>query len=319
MRVTDSYMSQSFLRNLSQNMKNVQKYNNQLSSNKEVSKPSDNPLLVSKIIDLNGSISQNEQYKTTINDAIDWTNVQDSALSNASGSLQRIRTLIQASANDSMNHSDRMVNKEEILSEVNTLVDALNTNFGGRYIFSGKNTTEVPFEVETDADGNITGLVYHGTTDQVDADGNRVPVNGNLSRAVAPGVTIELKTDGRYLLNEQGADADPDNLGTFFKDLMTALDNDDTEALAGGLLARVDKEIDNIVTNRAETGAIYNRLDSTKSRNETEKLNLQSMLSEKQDIDLAEKYMQYMMETVAYQSALAMGTKVLQTNILNYL
>ena len=307
MRVTDSLMSKSFLRNLSANTSNVMKYQNQLSTLKEVSKPSDDPLKVSKILDLNNSIIQNDQYKTTINDAIQWTNVQDSALSSATESMQRIKTLIQYSANGTLSHEDRQANKAEIESEIQGTIDALNTNFGGRYVFAGMNTTDKPFEIDKDDAGEITGITYSGT-----AKGN-----GNLSREIAPGVSVELSTDGRNFLNAQNADGS-DNLGTFFSDVLKALDEDDTEKLSG-LLGRADQEIENVVSNRSKTGSIFNRLTATLERNGSEKLNLKTMLSENQDIDLAEKYMQFTMEKSAYQAALSMGTKILDTSILDYL
>ncbi|WP_034537491.1 flagellar hook-associated protein FlgL [Carnobacterium inhibens] len=307
MRVTDSLMSKSFLRNLSANTTNVMKYQNQLSTLKEVSKPSDDPLKVSKILDLNNSIIQNDQYKTTINDAIQWTNVQDSALSSATESMQRIKTLIQYSANGTLSHEDRQANKAEIESEIQGTVDALNTNFGGRYVFAGKNTTEKPFEVQKDEAGEITGITYSGT-----AEGN-----GNLSREIAPGVSVELSTDGRNFMNAQNADGS-DNIGSFFSEVLTALDADDTEKLSG-LLDRADQEIENVVSNRSKTGSIFNRLTATLERNDSEKLNLKTMLSENQDIDVAEKYMQFTMEKSAYEASLSMGTKILQTSILDYL
>lgn len=301
MRVTDSLMSKSFLRNLSANTSNVMKYQNQLSTLKEVSKPSDDPLKVSKILDLNNSIIQNDQYKTTINDAIQWTNVQDSALSSATESMQRIKTLIQYSANGTLSHEDRQANKAEIESEIQGTVDALNTNFGGRYVFAGMNTTDKPFAIDKDDAGEITGITYTGT----------VKGNGNLSREIAPGVSVELSTDGRNFMNAQNADGS-DNLGTFFSDVLKALDEDDTEKLSG-LLGRADQEIENVVSNRSKTGSIFNRLTATLERNDSEKLNLKTMLSENQDIDLAEKYMQFTMEKSAYQAALSMGTKILVT------
>ena len=309
MRVTDSLMSQSFLRNLSANTTKMQKYQEQLSTLKEVNKPSDDPLRVSKILDLNNTVIQNDQYKTTINDAVQWTNVQDSALSSATKSLQRIKTLIQSSANDTMSHSDRQANKAEIESEINGVVDALNTNFGGRYVFAGMNTTELPFKVEK-IDGEITGISYHGTKETAE--------NINLSREIAPGVSIELNTDGNALMNEKGTTGSPDNLSSFFTDVLKALDADDTEKLSD-LLDRADQQLENVVSNRAKTGAIFNRLEATLERNGSEKLNLKTMLSENQDIDLAEKFMQFTMEQTAYQASLSMGTKILQTNILNYL
>jgi len=70
---------------------------------------------------------------------------------------------------------------------------------------------------------------------------------------------------------------------------------------------------------RTEIGAIFNRFTSAKERNESEHLNLKSMLSDKQDVDLAEKFMEYQMEAMTYQASLSMGTRILQTNILDYL
>lgn len=301
MRITNSLMSKTYLRNLNRQTTKVQKYQDQLSSLKEVSRPSDDPLTVSKIIDLNNSITQNEQYLNTIDDAIDWTNVQDSALGQASNSLSRIRTLIQSAANGTMSHEDRQAVKSDIEGEIGALVDALNTNFGGRYVFSGQNTTTKPFEITKNTDGEITGIEYKGN-------------ENNLPREVSPGVTVDLLASGNSLKTVDGQD-----LGEFFVDVLSALDKNETHKLGGDLLAKADIAFENTVHFRTEVGSTFNRLEAAKNRNETENLNLKNMRSNKQDVDLAEKYMEYQMEMIAYQSSLQMGTRILQTNILNYL
>lgn len=301
MRITDNMMSTSYLKNLARNQQNVQKYHNQLSSMKEVSKPSDNPLLVSQIMNLKTSISQNEQYQTTIKDAMDWTNMQDASLSKATDSLQRISTLVQSAANGTMTESDRLAVKAEVETEIATFVDSLNTNFGGRYIFGGAKTTTVPFEITKDDEGNMTGITYNGS-------------NTNLSREIASGVDVALKTNGADLMQTNEGD-----LGEFFSDVLHALETSDTTALGGSLLEKANHAVEHTVTFRTEIGAISNRLKSAEARNESQDLNLKEMLSSKEDIDFAEKLMQFNMEQVAYQSSLAMGTKVLQTTILDYL
>jgi len=306
MRVTNSLMSKSYLRNLNRQTTKLQKYQDQLSSLKEVSRPSDDPLTVSKILDLNNSITLNEKYQDTIDDAIDWTNVQDAALGQASNSLARIRTLIQSAANGTMSSDDRKAVKNNIEGEIGSLMDALNTNFGGRYVFSGQNTTTKPFTYSIDESGIV--IQYHDPENKNEE---------NLPREVSPGVTVDLLTNGNKLVNIDGEELDQ-----FFNDVFDALDKGDQEsldALGGSLLEKADKAFENVVNFRTEVGATFNRLESAKERNETENLSLQNMRSNKQDVDLAEKYMEYTMEMVAYQSTLQMGTKILQTNILNYL
>ena len=304
MRVTTRLMSNSYLRNLNRQTSKVQKYQHQLSSLKEVSKPSDDPLTVSKIMDLNNSIVQNDYYQSTIEDAIDWTNVQDAALGQATNALGRIQNLIQSAANGTMSEEDRLAIKYNVEGEIEAFVDALNTNFGGRFVFGGQATTTQPFEVDRTDEGQIIGIKTPENTD-------------NLEREVSPGVTVSLLTNGEKLVNN-----DDFNLNDFFGDVLKALDSDEPAELSklgGDYLDTADKAFNNMVDKRAEVGAVFNRLEAAKSRNETESLNLKSMLSNKEDIDLAEKFMEYSMEMIAYESSLQMGTRILQTNILNYL
>ena len=188
MRIADNMLTRGYLKNLSVNQQNVQKFHQQLSSMKEVSKPSDNPLLVSQIMELKENIIQNGQYQTTLTDAKDWTDMQDAALSNATDSLMRISTLVQSAANGTMNESDRLVVKAEVETEMQTFVDSLNTNFGGRYIFGGTKTTILPFEITKANDGSITGIQYKGKKQ-------------NISREISSGVNLDLMTDGSKLLN----------------------------------------------------------------------------------------------------------------------
>lgn len=291
------------MRNLNNNMSNVYKYQEQLSTMQQVSRPSDDPLKVSKVLDLNNEIKQNDEYKTTINDSIDFTNVQDSALANATTSIQRIYTLTQQAANGTYNEQDRQAIKSEVESEVDTLLDSLNTSFGGKYIFAGNNTTTKPFAKELDEEGNFLNVSYQGTSD-------------NTTKEIARGVTVELKTDGTTLMNQQ---EDGTDLGSFFNELLVALDENDTDKLGGKLLNSVDEQMNNIVNLRTNIGATQNRLVAAKDRNESEYINLKTTYSNTQDIDLAETYMKYSMEMVSYEASLQMGTKILQNNLLDYI
>lgn len=306
MRVTNSLMSKSYLRNLNNQTNRVLKYQKQLSSLKEVSKPSDDPLTVSKILDLNDNIIQNDRYLNTIDDAIDWTNVQDSALDQASNSLGRIRTLIQSAANGTMTEADRKAILNDVQGEIASFTDAVNTSFGGRYVFAGANNDEPPFKLTESTEDVDFSFKYKAEDNQ------------ELEREVAPGVTVRLQTNGEDLVKFSN-DTD-DNLGKFFDDVIKALEpGGDSEKLGNDLLEKADQAIDKVVEVRANVGSTFKRLEAAKNRNESEKINLKSILSNKEDIDLAEKYMEFTMERTAYEVSLQMGTKVLQSNILNYL
>jgi flagellar hook-associated protein 3 FlgL len=301
MRITNSTLSNNFMRNLSRNLEQMQKYQNQLSSGKLVSKPSDDPMLISKIMDLRANIGGNEQYNSNISDSIGWVETQDGALNGATGILQRIRELVIYGANGSLSTSDRGAIKDEVMQNIEGLKDVLNTNFDGRYIFGGKETKTPPFAINEAANKF-----------QYDGD------NNNIEREIGKQVNVELLTSGKMIMGE-GTDDDPD-LGILLNDIVKALDKGgETDLLSGDLLDKVDKKLESVLSLRSRIGAINNRLEAAKSRNEAENLNLNTLLSEREDIDIAEKFMEYSVMSTVYQASLSVGAKILQPGLLDYL
>lgn len=316
MRVSDANMHASFQRNISSNMQKINKLSTQLGTFTEIGKSSDNPLVFSKILSINESIAKNEGYNNTINESISWSNQQDAALASATDSMHRVRDLMIASANDTIGPEEMETNKQEMIAEIDNIVDSLNATYDGRYVFGGQNTDRPPFEVIKDDRGDITEIKYHGTAD-------------NLPREISNGVSVDLVTDGSLLMNgSTNADGEPDDFNRFVQDLMLAMNTNDKEALSGtsasgdeaatGLLDRMDSHINNMVDTRARVGTTTNRLESAKDRNEAENLQLRESLSEKQDIDVAEKYMEFSNQMLAYQASISIGTKLMQTSILDY-
>lgn len=301
-----------FLRNLEISTNKVQKTMNQLSSLKEVNKASDNPLLVAKILDLNVSIAQNKTYGQTISDSTQWSRTQDSALDNVSTLMLNIRDLIESSANSgAITEEGLAANRKEISQSISGIVDALNTNYDGRYIFGGTKTQTPPFKAVYDADGQAVSIEYQGNSRE-------------LQREISEGVTLNLATDGSQLMNANGSSGVDDQgageLTQFFNGLLSTLkDGDPDHKLGSQYLGEIDKFTDNFTNFRSKVGSLENRLGAASARNTSEKNTLAETLSSKQDVDVAEKYMEYQNQMIAYRSTLAMGTKVMQTSILDYL
>lgn len=277
-------------------------YQNQISSGQEVSRPSDDPLLVSKIMSLENNILQNEQYNTNINNTLGWVQTQDTALSDVTRTLQRVRELIVYGSNGTLSDTDRNAIKDEVQMKIGQLADILNTNFDGRYIFGGQKTTESPF------DENMSYIA---------GDDN------NVTREISKGVTIEIPTAGSQITkldsNYSLSDEENKDLGTFLENVVSALKDGSADTLSKNLLADMDQHLDNVIRVRSQIGAVYNRLESAKDRNETENLNLNSLLSQRQDVDVAEKYMEFSNMKAVYQASLSVGAQILQPSLLDYL
>lgn len=311
MRITNNTMNNAFINNLNKNLQNMQKAQEQLTSGKKVSKPSDDPLLVGKILSMKDNIKQNEQYNSNISQSKGWVQTQDTALADVTKTMNRIRDLIVYGANGSLADTDRDAIQEEVKMKVGEIRDILNTNFDGRYIFAGHKTGEAPFTITDGKDGMLT---YNGN-------------GGNIEREISQGVTIELMTDGSEIVGEDN------DLGIFLNEIIDAMESRpadpadpldtgkkaDLDKLSGKLLGEADKFIDKILRARSKVGAIDNRLEAAEERNRSENINLTEVLSSKEDIDLAKTYMEYTMMSTAYQTSLSVGAKILQPSLLDYL
>ncbi|MCP0886218.1 flagellar hook-associated protein FlgL [Ligilactobacillus sp. WILCCON 0076] len=310
MRISSSMTYTNFLTNYQKNANTMQDTMNQLSSGKTVTESSDNPLLVSKIISSKVSLAENETYADTISSAETWTQEQYSVLNNVSTSMNRIITLITAAASSTNGTDELAAQKEEINEDIQNIMDSLNTNYAGKYLFSGQNTTTKPFEVSTDSDGIVSNISYEGTDD-------------NLTRTIANGVSVDLFADGSQFTSIKNSDGTTTSLNEFVSNLMSALGDSDGNTnqteLGSTLLTQAQDFYDNFTSVQTNISAKETRLEAAASRNSTEKLNLTTQLSDQQDVDYAEAYLQYENQMVAYKATLAVGTKIMQTTVLDYM
>lgn len=302
MRITNNTLTDGYLRNLSRNLDQMQKYQNQLSSGKEVSKPSDNPMVVSKIMNLDNSIKTNEQYNRNIDDALGWVKTADGSLGEVTSSLLRARDLIIYGANGTLSDTDRSALADEVEQLSGQLTQVLNTNYDGRYIFGGQATTKPPFSL--DADGV---MAYNGN-------------KNNITREIAQGVNVDIPNRGDLLtIVDDPADMNNAEVGNLLKNIVDGLRNGDTNELSGNLLGDIDKHIDNVIRVRSKMGTTYNRLEASSLRNEAENLNMTELKSKSEDIDLAKKMMEFSVMSNVYEASLAVGAKVLQSSLLDYM
>jgi len=309
MRITNNTLTGNYLRNLNRNLKQMQKYQNQLSTFKEVSRPSDNPMLVARVMQLDSNVRMNDQYGRNIDDALGWTDTADGALNVVTGTLQRARELIIYGANGTLSDTDRLALKDEMVMLQDQLVQVLNTNYDGRYIFAGQETTEPPFSIQEEEE--IDGLIV-----------KKLEYNGddkNIQREISKGVNVTIQTNGEGIIKTTGIIGENKKLGVLFGELIKALHTGDTNALSGELLGDMDVHLDNVIRFRSKMGAVYNRLDSAKERNAAENLSMTELLSKSEDIDLAEKMMEFSTMRTVYQASLQTGAQILQPSLLDYI
>ena len=147
-RVTPSMLSANYLTNMRKNLSNMQKIQSQLSTGKEISKPSDNPYKVSRTMQLYTEIDANKQFNENIKDVSNWLDATDTGLDQINNILARTRELQVKAGNGTYKQEEHLALQSEIKEKVNQLADVLNSNFDGAYIFGGTKSTSKPVVVD---------------------------------------------------------------------------------------------------------------------------------------------------------------------------
>lgn len=229
-RITSSMLSTNYLRNMNENMKNMQALQNQLASGKVINKASDNPYTASRSMQLNSEIAYNKQYNENIKDTSNWLDTTDTALSQMGNIFGRIETLLVNAGNGTYGDDEKSAIQDEIKEKVNELSQVLNTSFDGSYIFGGTKTNSKPTTVvdgkleyaDKDgngvgnslnivaykkADGTITTSADEGNTEYTLTDDDITALKTELETAVDPRKTeISGLIDKSVVLNQINSD-----------------------------------------------------------------------------------------------------------------
>lgn len=291
MRITNRALVKGYLSDLNTNLQNMRKLQEQLSSGREIRRPSDDPFRVARTMELSTGISLNERYQKNIDEGIGWLETSEIALGQMGDVIQRIRELTVQGGNGSYNEAQRNPIKLEIEQLKEQLIQIGNTAYEGRYIFGGDKTTNPPFIKE---DGEIK---YIGS-------------ENNLLREFSQGVTMGIGVSGNCFNN---LFVNKDNV---VDKIINKLNNNESP---DGILGELDSAFDGILNLRAEVGAKSQRLKAMKEKNDEETFNMTELLSKTADIDIAEKVMQYKVMESVYTASLQTGAKILQPSLLDFL
>lgn len=322
MRVTNSMLSKSFLRDLNRNQNNLKKINNQLSSGKEISRPSDNPYKAARSMQLSSDIKAAIQYNENIKDTTNWLDTTDTALQQLEKSFQRIRELMVSGGNAAYGVDEKKAIKDEINEKVNEIAQILNTNFDGKYIFGGTKVNSKPVAVQADGTTGNNKLYYSSSDGTIIAD----PSTSNEMEMLASGLIVEISQGVTMKYNvssteilEFGEGANKVNVMNLLTDITNSLDSEDSSEVTGNLLSQMDSTISNLLKIMSEVGAKQNRMEAAATQNEDQILNLKDVLSKTEDIDFAEKTIEATVAQTVYMASLQVSARIIQPTLLDFL
>jgi len=302
-RITNRMLISNVLANINRNLEVMSQTQKQMSSGKRVSRPSDDPIVVARVLSFKTVLSSMEQYDKNMQDARGWVDASENALNMATATLQRARELAVYGANGTLPKASMEALAYEVDQLIDELVQTANTSYGGRFLFGGTQTTEAPFE------RSAGEVIYKGNT-------------LSLEWEIAPLVKITVNESGQRVFMQAidtNGDGTPEkSIFALLKELHDALDNGRNTDVAN-ILGQLDQAIDHLLNIRATFGAKSNRLRMSQERLFDSKISMTETLSKLEDIDLAEAVMNYKNRENVYQAALATAAMILQPTLIHYL
>ncbi len=169
MRITNKIMQNNSLSNININKIMQDKLNNQMSTEKKINRPSEDPVIAIRALRLRTNVSQVTQYyERNVPDAASWMKVTEDALTTVSGVVTDMIEQCQKGANEKLTSTDR-----------NTILDALvqlkeevyatgNADYAGRCVFTGYRTDDtLKFTANTTKEYEIIEQVDNTRIDSI--------------------------------------------------------------------------------------------------------------------------------------------------------
>lgn len=302
----------------------------QLTTGKEINRPSDDPGGFDRARKLDAATDELAQYERSIGASRQWVNATERSVSSIQESFVQAREKGLQAANDTVSESDRSAIADELRSIRDTVINELNTQVGDEYIFAGNATLEAPFDEE----GNLQNGDY-GTID------------GERTRAIGPDETLQINVTGEEI-HKLGEDADNNGDTVSIIDaldsLIDAVDpnvnldedspnpidtgdidpvfdddpEDTTEAIQNGLQA-VEAARDHVNSIGSEVGATAQRLDAAEDSLQDVSLELENRRSDLEDADFAEAITELENRQTRLQAALQVTSQTNDLSLLNFI
>jgi flagellar hook-associated protein 3 FlgL len=292
MRVADQQVYGALLGNLQRSRQQILQAQQQISSQKKVSAPSDDPSAFGQIVLDKTALAQTEQWIRNIQFGTARIEAADSALGQVQNLLSRLRELTIQARSDTTSAQGRVTIAQEVRQLHRQLMQLANTEVEGRAVFAGTETGTTPFVI---------------------ASGDTVSYQGNAesqSIAVGRNQTVQVLIPGNEVFT--GATT---NIFDNVRDLLVALEGNSGAGIETAI-ANLDQSTKQISDAQGRIGALANRLEVTTTALETATTTIRQALSNNEDADLAAAVAQLSLQQVAVEAASQAFRRIFDATLL---
>jgi flagellar hook-associated protein 3 FlgL len=302
-RVTTQMTSQTLLADINQALDRIDTTQQELSTGKRINQPSDDPYGTSLSLQLDNQLADLTSYNNNVTDGTGWAQAGNTALSDVTNAVQRVRELALEAANGTQSKADMQASADEVNQLVEEIKQDANSQYNGQYIFSGSATSTAPYQ----SGANDT---YAGNSGQVTREigpNTSLTVNGNLAGVLGNGQTVSGQPAGDGLL-----------LNTL-RNIADDMQSGNSSSLSGTDLSQLDTNLNSLNGLSANLGSVTDRLQMAATRIQSLQTSDASALSNTQDADMAQTEINFSTEQAALTAALQAGAHIVQQSLMNFL
>lgn len=293
MRVTQGMLTANLLRNLNNSNVRLSKLQEQLYTQRKISRPSDDPVVALKGMAYRTNLTEVEQYRRNLTEMYKWMENSEAGMEQANAIFQRTRELVVKASNlGTHDHEDLQKIKAEISQLKEALVDVANTQVAGKYIFNGTDVNTKPVTLNTDGTVTINTGTYEAFMIEVSKE---VPVAASID----PESTFGAEIFKSFQDLEEALKDNPPNIDSFIE--------------------RFQGHIDGMLAERAELGARYNRIELVEDRLSKQEVIAHTILKENEGADMERVITDLKMQETIHRAALAVGARVIQPSLIDFL
>uniref|UniRef100_UPI00405700A5 flagellin N-terminal helical domain-containing protein n=1 Tax=Acetatifactor sp. TaxID=1872090 RepID=UPI00405700A5 len=169
MRITNKIMQRNNLANINTNKIYQDKLSTQMSTQKKINRPSDDPVVAIRALRLRSSVTEITQYYSkNIPDAESWLSVTEDSLKNLSDIVTNMISQCTKGSNGDLTTSDREIILEQLQALGEEVYSTGDADYAGRYVFTGYRTdTPLMFSEGETTNYTITEQINNSSIDLI--------------------------------------------------------------------------------------------------------------------------------------------------------
>lgn len=265
----------------------------QIGTGMRIQKPSDDPIGSVRMVQLTSNLSELDAYKSNMTYGKSFVQTTLTSLDQLLNILSRVQEIAVQQRGSNANTQTRLSASVEVQNAFEEIVQIANSKLGGKYIFGGHDSLNPPYE----SDGNYVG----------DSGEFRINIGS------AADMKINLSGDEVFSTGNGGVD-----IFGAVQELLTALEASDSQAI-GNSIDSIIAAFDHVNVKISESGAKLNRIENSSLSTDKLSADLQVVLSDTIDTDIAKAIIDMTAKQNIMNAALLTASKILNLSLVNYL